>query len=154
MKILIVEDQEDKSKDIQQFCLSFFQNVDCIDVKRSLRSGLSAAFSEKDYSIIFLDMSMPNFDPSEDDPSGGTPESFAGKEFLSQLKYRKIDIPVVIITQYQTFNEGLVDLQSLDKELMKDNKNFYLGAVYYSSADKDWQMNLRKLLKENFKCLR
>ena len=151
MKILIIEDQEDKSKDIEQFCESYFKKVDLIHVKRSLRSGLRAALSEIQYDLIFLDMSMPNFDPSEDDPLGGTPESFAGKELLAQLKFRKVTIPVVIVTQYQTFNEGKIDLKSLNNELMKEYFGFYMGIVYYSSADKDWQTNLKKLLTESLK---
>lgn len=151
MKILVIEDQEDKSRDIEQFCELFFKRIDFIHFRRSLRSGLKAALSDVKYDLIFLDMSMPNFDPSEDDPLGGTPESFAGKELLAQLKFRKVSIPVVIVTQYQTFNEGKVDLKSLNNELMKEYFGFYMGIVYYSSADKDWQTNLKKVLIENLK---
>lgn len=151
MKILVIEDQEDKSRDIEQFCEYFFNKIDFIHFKRSLRSGLKAALSDVKYDLIFLDMSMPNFDPSEDDPLGGTPESFAGNELLAQLKFRKVTIPVVIVTQYQTFNEGKVDLKSLNNELMKEYLGFYMGIVYYSSADKDWQANLKKILIENLK---
>ncbi|MCQ4108462.1 MULTISPECIES: response regulator [Aeromonas] len=149
MKILIVEDQIEKSKEIEQFCRSFFLNVEMIIVCQSLRSGLRALMSST-YDLIFLDMSMPNFDPSSDDPLGGTPESFAGKEFLAQMKLRGEKIPVVIITQYQTFEEGQVDLTSIDSFLKSTYSGFYLGAIYYSSADKEWEVNLERLLNREY----
>ncbi|HHQ4895930.1 TPA: hypothetical protein ACSP31_003991, partial [Aeromonas veronii] len=120
-----------------------------IIVCQSLRSGLRALMSST-YDLIFLDMSMPNFDPSSDDPLGGTPESFAGKEFLAQMKLRGEKIPVVIITQYQTFEEGQVDLTSIDSFLKSTYSGFYLGAIYYSSADKEWEINLERLLNREY----
>uniref|UniRef100_UPI000D3528F4 response regulator n=1 Tax=Aeromonas sp. HMWF016 TaxID=2056852 RepID=UPI000D3528F4 len=149
MKILIVEDQIEKSKEIEQFCRAFFQKIENISVFQSLRSGLRALVSNT-YDLIFLDMSMPNFDPSSDDPLGGTPESFAGKEFLAQMKLRGEKIPVVIITQYQTFEEGQIDLTSIDSFLKSTYSGFYLGAIYYSSADKEWEVNLERLLNREY----
>ncbi len=149
MKILIVEDQIEKSNEIKSFCSAFFEKIDSVVVCQSLRSGLRELISIK-YDLIFLDMSMPNFDPSSDDPLGGTPESFAGKEFLAQMKLRDINVPVVIITQYQTFEEGQVDLVSIDCFLKHEYKCFYLGAIYYSSADKEWEINLENLLVREF----
>ncbi|MDX7859214.1 response regulator [Aeromonas caviae] len=149
MKILIVEDQIEKSKEIEQFCRAFFPNIENISVFQSLRSGLRALVSNT-YDLIFLDMSMPNFDPSSDDPLGGTPESFAGKEFLAQMKLRGEKIPVVIITQYQTFEEGQIDLTSIDSFLKSTYSGFYLGAIYYSSADKEWEVNLERLLNREY----
>jgi CheY-like chemotaxis protein len=149
MKILIVEDQIEKSKEIEQFCKSFFPKIENVSVFQSLRSGLRALMSNT-YDLIFLDMSMPNFDPSSDDPLGGTPESFAGKEFLAQMKLRGEKIPVVIITQYQTFEEGQVDLTSIDSFLKSTYSGFYLGAIYYSSADKEWEINLERLLNREY----
>ncbi len=149
MKILIIEDQIEKSKDIERYSKSRFEHISKLTVKQSLRGGLRELFQNKDYDLIFLDMSMPNFDPSPDDPLGGTPESFAGNEFLAQMKLRGISIPVIIITQYQTFEEGQIDLSSIDEYLNHNYENFYLGAVYYSSADKDWEKQLSKIIESN-----
>lgn len=149
MKILIVEDQIEKSKEIELFCRSFFPIIESVAVFQSLRGGLRSLISNT-YDLIFLDMSMPNFDPSSDDPLGGTPESFAGKEFLAQMKLRGENIPVVIITQYQTFEEGQVDLHSIDSYLKETYADFYLGAIYYSSADKEWEVNLANLLNRAY----
>lgn len=151
MKILIVEDQNEKSNDIERFSRECFTDISEITVKQSLRSGLKEIVGNNDYNLIFLDMSMPNFDPSPDDPLGGTPESFAGQEFLAQMKLRGISTSVIIITQYQTFAEGQIDLDSIDNYLAYEYHNFYLGAVYYSSADKDWEGNLLKIIENKVK---
>lgn len=150
MKILIVEDQAEKSKDIERFSRECFSNISTITVKQSLRSGLKEVILKKDYKLIFLDMSMPNFDPSPDDPLGGTPENFAGQEFLAQMKLRKIQTPVIIITQYQTFEEGQIDLNSIDNYLTNEYQDFYLGSVYYSSADKEWEGKLLDIIENKF----
>ncbi|MFV7784957.1 hypothetical protein ACNPKB_12955 [Shewanella marisflavi] len=145
MRILIVEDQVEKSREIELFCESYFSIDIHVSVRQSLRSGLKELISNY-YDLIFLDMSMPNFEPSQDDPLGGTPESFAGKEFLAQMKLREINSPVILITQYQTFEEGQVDLISIDSYLKSVYPDFYIGAIYYSSADKEWETNLEALL--------
>jgi CheY-like chemotaxis protein len=149
MKILIVEDQEEKSNKIKAFCNSNFKIIERIEIKHSLRGGLKEVFDNKDYDLIFLDMSMPNFDPSPDDPLGGSPESFAGLEFVSQLKLRGLFFPVIVITQYRTFEQGKIDLGSIDNHLSKEYGDMYLGSIYYSSADKDWEVSLTEILKES-----
>jgi CheY-like chemotaxis protein len=151
MKILIVEDQKDKSDDITKFFETFFRVELEIHVKQSLRSGLKELLTINDFNLIVLDMSMPNFDPGPEDPIGGTPESFAGKEFLAQMDLREISTPVVVVTQYATFAKGQIELEELDFLFRHEYQNFYHGSVYYSSADKEWQKELERILMEIFK---
>ncbi|PWF64016.1 hypothetical protein CBX96_07430 [Shewanella sp. BC20] len=148
INILIVEDQEEKSDKIRLFCESNIESLGRVDIEKSLRGGLKSVFASQDYGLIFLDMSMPNFDPSVDDPLGGSPESFAGLEFISQLKLRRLYFPIIVITQYRTFDQGKIDLSSIDTFLLSEYGNNYLGAIYYSSADKDWEKPLLDILKE------
>lgn len=150
MKILIVEDQIEKAKELETLCIQYFKSSLDVTHSQSLRGGLREIVKTKDFNLILLDMSMPNFDPSPDDPLGGTPESFAGKEFLAQLKLRNINVPVIIVTQYHTFEEGLIELNSINSLLLEEFGNFYLGAVYYSSADKEWESKLTGILNEQF----
>lgn len=147
MKILIVEDQEEKSEDIVNFFKHKIEHPK-INIKRSLRSGLKEVITSDDYDIIILDMSMPNFDPSKGDPSGGTPESFAGKELLAQMDLRGILTPVIVVTQYATFSKGQIALEELDNLFKKSYSNFYLGAVFYSSVGSSWKIELQKLLNK------
>jgi CheY-like chemotaxis protein len=142
MKILIVEDQEEKANDLKDYILQLSPNAHCIDA-RSLRSGLRQIMMVTDLDLIVLDMSMPNFEPTQDNPSGGSPESFAGRELLAQMDLRNIKTPVVIVTQYPTFEKGQVNLKDLDHDFRKNYPQFYIGSIYYSSANDAWQADFK-----------
>lgn len=147
MNILVVEDQEDKSDDIVLHLRDIVEERLSCTVRGSLRSGLKELVDFMDYDLIILDMSMPNFDPSVDDPVGGTPESFAGREFLFQMNVRKIFIPVVVVTQYSIFSRGAITLDDINSELNKKYGEFYLGAVYYSSSSNQWKSELKNIIR-------
>ncbi|MDQ7727917.1 hypothetical protein [Halomonas sp. SpR8] len=146
MRILLVEDQKEKSDDVIIFLRNALEKSADINVRQSLRSGLKEIVCNGTYDLILLDMSMPNFDPGPDDPVGGTPESFAGREFLAQMDLRGIFTPVIIVTQYATFAKGQIELKELDSFFKAEYSSFYLGSIYYSSADKAWQKKLENLL--------
>jgi CheY-like chemotaxis protein len=148
MNILIVEDQPEKCLDIIKFFDNYYELTPNYRTEESLHGGLKALLSGEDFSLVILDMSMPNFNPSSEDRMGGKPESFAGRELLSQMKLRELLIPVIVVTQYAIFPKGQVSLSELDGELRGEFDGFYMGAVYYSSADNSWNEALEKLIKE------
>jgi CheY-like chemotaxis protein len=147
MKILIVEDDFDKRQKIKNYIFDSFGKTTVVREKESLRSGLKEVVEGEGYDLLLLDMSMPSFDVGADEPGGGTPESFAGKELMSQMKLRNICIPVVVITQYDTFEEGTVSLEDLSKDFVIEFGDFFLGAVFYSSAIDGWKAELAEYLK-------
>ena len=149
MHILIVEDQVDKASKLESFCRSYFSELELsIEISGSLNSGFRKITGDNEFDLLLLDMSMPAYDITEEDISGGGPESFAGKELLAQMELREIFIPVVVITQYSSFNEGQISLDDLSEKLMDEYHEFYLGAVYYSSATDEWKNGLSKILNE------
>ncbi|MCO7247123.1 hypothetical protein [Halomonas sp. Mc5H-6] len=150
MKVLIVEDQKEKGEDIEGYLKEIIGPELKIEICQSLRSGLKALLMNGHVDLVLLDMSMPNYDPGPDDPVGGTPESFAGKELLAQMSLRKLYYPVIVITQYATFAKGKIDLKDLDKFFMSEYSSFYCGSVYYSSAERAWKDDLKKLLDKVF----
>ncbi len=102
MKILLVEDDEDKRDQLSTFLLT---NVsDDLIITKSLQSAIRALISNT-FDLIFLDMSMTTFDitPTE---MGGRPQPFGGREVLLQMKRRSIFTPVVVVTQYDRFGQG------------------------------------------------
>lgn len=148
MKILLVEDQPDKREHIKKYLTSkFVNNVEITD-KESLRGALKAVVSNNKYDLILLDMSMPNFDPSVDDPTDSSPESFAGKELLEQMKLRGLKIPVIVITQYSSFEGGVVTLESLSEQFENKFGEFYIGSVYFNLAVDAWKNQLGSLLRK------
>ncbi|GAB6097206.1 response regulator transcription factor [Desulfatiferula olefinivorans] len=147
MKILLVEDQSEKREQIKDFLKYKSNNNITIIDKESLRGGLKEIVKNTNYDMILLDMSMPNFDISVDNPVDCSPESFAGKEFLAQMKLRNIHIPVIVITQYSSFEGGTITLKKLTEEFSNDYGDFYLGSVYFNSAVDTWKEDLLNLLR-------
>lgn len=144
MKILIVEDQADKKDNIEQYLLDNFSDVSVNDCC-SLRGALKEVVTNPTYDLILLDMSMPNFDPSEayyDD----SPESYAGRELMEQMRLRGISIPVIVVTQYSSFEGGSVALDGLSEMFSDQFSDFYKGCIYYNSATENWKSELGKLI--------
>ncbi|EOI7439889.1 TPA: response regulator [Yersinia enterocolitica] len=144
MKILIVEDDLYKSKAIENFIIEEF-GFNEITCKESLSSGIFEVLDNPDYSLILLDMSMPSFDVSEKDPSGGVPESYAGEDFLAQLSLLEIKIPVIVVTQFDNFGGGdsSLSLTSLNQKLLSKHPDIYQGSVYFKSTSNEWKLNLK-----------
>jgi CheY-like chemotaxis protein len=153
MKILIVEDDQDKKNDIVGFLNTLKIDFD-ITTKESSNSGLQQVIFHPGYELVILDMSMCVYDISDSDPSGGGHESFAGKDFLEQMYLRGVMIPVVVVTQFGSFGKGInkVSLPLLDQELHDLYPGFYLGSIYYNSAIEDWKVELKKIIRTGKNC--
>lgn len=146
MKILIVEDDLDKKNAVAEFLVELFSGKLTLLHSESLRSGLRELVTEGPFEVVLLDMSLPNFDISEAEPGGGSPESFAGKEFMEQMQLREISTKVIVITQYSSFERGSVSLDQLRAEFERNYHQFYLGSVYYNGVTDGWKAELKSLL--------
>ncbi|WP_321371949.1 response regulator [uncultured Desulfuromusa sp.] len=151
MKILIVEDDHDKIEKINEFLEEKYGAEISVIVSESLRSALHKLQSTSDIDLVILDMSLPNFDINKQEPGGGTPESFAGKELMAQMSLRGIKIPVVVLTQYAVFDEGKITLDELKSEFANDFEDFYLGSVYYNAAVDGWKVEISDLIDNHIK---
>lgn len=146
-KILIIEDQKEKARGISDALNEILPNIKS-ELKESLRSGLKSLKKNK-YDLLILDMSMPRFDQDLSSNEPVIPESFAGKEILSQMSLRSILIPTIVITQYSVFGENKIELSSLDSNFKENYSEFYLGCIYYSSASMNWKKELINLIENN-----
>lgn len=150
MKILLIEDDYEKAQRISEFVLSEFEGSN-VDIARSFNSGLRALIANASrIDIVLLDMSMPSFDVSPEEPTGGSPESFAGEDLLAQMRLRGLHIPTVISTMFDSFGEGSnrMSLSQLTKRLETKFSPFYRGCVYYNAAQSGWQVALKKIMAE------
>lgn len=147
MRILLVEDDEDKRHQLSLFFVDTFK-AEVVEAK-SLNSGVKALFSSK-YDLIVLDMSMSTFDSSLSDKTGGRPQPYGGREILMQMKRKAISTKAVVVTQYDNFgqNEDLTSLYELDKQLKLSFPNTYIGAISYKGDFVGWQSRLAALLKK------
>ena len=89
---------------------------------------------------------MPNFGPEDLSGVDYSPESFAGKDLMEQMALRDITIPVIVVTQYSSFQEGSVSLSELSSTFSALFPDIYIGAVYYNAALDSWKDELRKQL--------
>lgn len=145
MKWLLIEDDPNKSKQLLDFLTNKYPLVD-IQIRRSYQSGLKAIL-ENDYSLILLDMSLPTFDISSNE-DGYIHKQMAGQEILREIKRRKKQDKVIIVTQFDTFGEGeqTVSLESLKKKLKDQFPVNYFDTVFYKAGQTRWENEISDLL--------
>lgn len=145
MKVLLVEDDEIKRIQLDEF-IRETQPGSQVILAKSYHSALNAVI-EATHDLILLDMAMPTYDIGAEE-LGGRPQHFAGREILLQLDRRGIKTPVIVVTQFDVFGEGLAALTraQLDEQLRRDHKKNYIGTVYYNAATDGWKTDLKAAL--------
>jgi CheY-like chemotaxis protein len=146
MKIVIVEDDVNKSSQLHEQVCQMFPSAQCEEC-RSYRSGLKRIVEERP-SLVILDMSMPTFDVGPKD-KGGRTRAFGGKDILEEMRRRRIVARVVVVTQFETFGEGAQKktLNELQGELKAEFAELYVGTVYYHPAHSNWRLELDACLR-------
>lgn len=138
MRILVVEDEEAKRREVGACLRETWPGVDLI-FAASFHSGVSALNSQH-WDVVILDMTMPSFDVSIDE-DGGRPQAYGGREILRHLDRKGIEVPCVVLTQFDTFGSGAErkTLSQLDEELRIAHPRTYQGAVHYDVAVEGWR---------------
>jgi CheY-like chemotaxis protein len=116
---------------------------DCSVVEaRSLNSGLKQIARDK-FDLIILDMTMPTFDIGSDE-EGGRPQAYGGRELLRQIKRRRIETPVIVLTQFDRFGKepDQRSIEELDTELRRDHQSNYVRSIRYNVAFDAWRKDL------------
>jgi CheY-like chemotaxis protein len=147
MRILIVEDDENKGNQLKVFLAELFPKAD-LWLARSLQSGVKRIRAEQP-DLVILDMTLPNYDAGPGEPGGGATHSFGGREFLRQMDRFDINVPAIVVTQFETFGKSPhdMDLAELDAELKEEHSPTYRGSVYYHAAIHGWQDQLKQMIE-------
>lgn len=143
MKILIVEDNSDKRNNIKRFLDDNISNVVFGEAK-SYSSGILEVYNQK-WDLIIMDMSLPTYDITTNE-TGGEMKPVAGKEILRRMKNRKINVPVIVVTQFDVFGEKQISLKSLNDEFEEKYSQIWKGTVSYDKVT--WQKELREIIIE------
>lgn len=149
MNALIIEDDEEKLAELLEVLRSSFDDLS-IDVARSFGSGLRKAVSaHSKNAFILLDMSMPTFEVSRDEPTGGAPESFAGRELLAQMKLRGVNVPTIVVTMFDVFGERpeTISIGELTEQLKSQYSPPFSSLVYYNSREEGWREELVRAIR-------
>lgn len=142
-RLLIIEDNDSKLNRLRQFCEENLQDYDVED-RRSYNTALSeVVHNGKSYDLILLDVSMNTYEVNGD-ASDGEQEPLAGSNILRFMKLRKIKVPVIVVTMYESFVDG-IKIDKLDEGFREKYAEFYKGFVYYSLRNEDWISRLKEL---------
>lgn len=148
MKVLLVEDDPDKARRLEDWIISTYPSCE-VSVARSFTPALDFLIDATEpFDLMLLDMSMPNFEGASYRADGAAPETYAGRDLLAQMRLRGIRVPTVVVTMFDTFGEGLrrVSLDGLTNELRRDYPDSFRELVYYSPAQDAWKVSLRKIV--------
>lgn len=142
MRILCMEDQEDKYRHIEAVLRQ--EKMTEIIWEKNCQEGLMRLL-EKNFDCLLLDMSMPLCDA---DYKKENYDSFAGQSVLEEIKRRNYDIKVIIITGFSDFEREnrIITFNELEEEIKHKYKKYYSGHIKYDSTSVEWQRNLIKIL--------
>lgn len=151
MRILIVEDDEPKSREMKQYLSSLPVFKTALIVNRmSYQTGMEEIMTHPP-DLLLLDMSIPNYDISSDDQKGGRPRPFGGRDILREVHRKHLPSKVIIVTQFAVLKDTDREektLEELKTTFEKDFPSHFLGTVFYRHAENSWQKPLNSLLEK------
>ena len=141
MRVLIIEDNQTKLQTVRKYLKQNYSDMDIHDAI-SFTAGLRRIY-DSDWDLILLDMTLPVYDINQLD-SGGEKKPTAGKEIMKRMQHRKKIIPVIVITQFDTFGDNNVTIDTLNAEFTESMSDIWRGTVSYDKSS--WQTELKKLI--------
>jgi CheY-like chemotaxis protein len=142
MNILIVEDNANKLRQIKELLKELYPQCG-MEEAFSFKGGLKKIYENR-WDFIILDMSLPTYDITHTE-SGGDKKPVAGKNIMKHMINRKIIIPVIVITQFESFDDDRISLESLNKEFEEKFQELWRGTIFY--GDDDWRLELKYILE-------
>jgi DNA-binding response OmpR family regulator len=138
-QVLIIEDntlKEARMKDV-------LRPIPGIEFKvcRSVKAAYPMLEVEP-WALILLDMS---FQVNPESNTEIKKKPLAGRQILQFMRARKLNRPVIVVTQHSSFFEGTTSVESifdLDKKLKKYFPGIYQSTVYVDLANDSWHRDL------------
>ena len=147
MKVLLVEDDEEKRDEIIDL---LDEKLDVnVEFRMSFQTG-KKALKEEQYDLILLDMDIPTYDITAVE-NGGRKQAFGGRMLLSEMARRKIKTRVIVITQFDYFensSDGL-NIEELNVQLKQAFPINYCGYVQMRGDAIDWKKKLIDKIKKH-----
>lgn len=141
MRILCIEDQKEKYEKVHEIIQ---ESASKVKWAHDCQTGLMELRQNK-YDLLLLDMSMPMCEEEQED----TFDSYAGMAVLREIKRKKYDIKVVIITGFSDFEKEkeVITLSELDEKIKAKYSSIYLGYVKYNSTSIEWQDKIKEFIE-------
>jgi CheY-like chemotaxis protein len=148
MKVLLIEDEEHKAKDITGRMLAKGISKDSLIHLSGVRQAVLEV-SSNEYDLVIVDIALPTFSIEKRDGSaGGADQAVGGIEILRALKNLGIKTRIIIVTQYPDviIDGNRVRLQQAVRMLATKYSQDVLGAVLYSYKTPGWEVSFDALL--------
>lgn len=141
MKILIVEDDALKMKDVQHFVEQVCDGI-VIDTAGSYAHAVSLCYNVI-YDFVILDMNIPRYDRHDHDksiiPNGG-------EMIVRELASENIRFKFVFLSQYETIGDE--SIESFDYRMKTYCPDTYCGFVFFEVNDDGWKDQLLKIINQ------
>jgi DNA-binding response OmpR family regulator len=131
MRIYLIEDDSQKADRISNFVAGLSPASE-INLYGSYQSGLKAIERLRP-DLIILDMNLPTFD-NLGTRRVGRPRALGGYEIMRKMKRQRLVVPVLVITQLESFGDGIeqVSFKEIVERCGNEFSESFLGGVYYS----------------------
>jgi len=146
-KILLVEDSPHKRGRIIEYLTSLKVDIQLSEAM-SFTSGCRALEDEGPFDLILLDLSLPTFDKTDNEPAGRF-RPFGGAEIARKLVRRNSHSKILFITQYESFQDSgrSYSFDDIHSKLMNECGNSFAGMLRYSSKT-SWKDALNKVVRK------
>lgn len=144
-KILYIEDDSDKAKNVESFIVNNIEGFEIIH-RKSYTSGVIAIKEDK-FDFILLDMSLPLYDKDDALNEENDFETFAGMDILDEMSRIGCHSKVIIITAFDILgeNENQVNLKQLDERMIYEFSDIYTGIIHYNNSSLEWEKALKSI---------
>ena len=148
MKILLIEDENDKIKHITSHLKKKIKGIE-LCVAKSYKSGIISIYQQQ-YDLILLDMSLPLNDVSDNEFMENEFETFGGMDILEEMKRIENETKVIVITAFDVLgeNENKMTLDQLNEIMARKYCKIYLGCIHYNSSAREWKYILDSYLDD------
>ena len=134
-KVLFVEDEVNKAREIRDFLKKNYSNLE-LQEEKSFQVAINK-IRENYFYFILLDMSLPLSNDGSDF------ETFAGIDILEELVRIDSKCFVIVITAFDILTDintnTSVRLVDLDNDMYDDYSDIYLGAIQYNISSVQWK---------------
>jgi DNA-binding response OmpR family regulator len=146
MLTYIVEDDSLKAGKLLGFLTDEFPGIR-VEAFGSFHSGLRAIES-KAPELVILDMTLPTFDRLPGQREGRL-RPLGGYDLMRKLRLRRICPKVIIVTQLETFGEGVdqVTFGEMTARCEREFPEMFVGSVYFRQGASTWHSDLAVLLE-------
>ena len=148
MLTYLIEDDDLKAESIMRLLQEHRPSYELKRFK-SYQSGLRA-IECKAPDLVILDMTVPTFD-SGPNKREGRPRSLGGRDLLRKIVHKGIEVPVLVVTQFESFGEGTaaVDFGHLRDICREEFSQLLVGFIQYQATGSAWIDEVLTILKDD-----